>query len=71
MSPNLQEWFEFNDLKSKKYNKSIWIPLRASHDIIEEKSYGYDGYKNEFFSLVKSHNETLPNLQLKNHDSVV
>ena len=51
MSFNLQEWFEFNDLKSKKYNKSIWIPLRASHDIIKEKSYGYDGYKNEFFGL--------------------
>ncbi len=51
MLPNLQEWFEFNDLKSKKYNKSIWIPLRTSRDIVKEKSYGDAGYKNEFFGL--------------------
>ena len=48
---DIQKWFEFNDLKTKKYNKSVWIPLRASQDIISNGKFGYDGYENDYFAL--------------------
>lgn len=51
MLDKLQQWFDFDDLKTKKYSKSIWIPLRISQDVIKEGRYGYDGYQNEYFGL--------------------
>lgn len=51
MLDKLQQWFDFDDLKTKKYSKSIWIPLRISQDVIKEGKYGYDGYQNEYFAL--------------------
>jgi len=43
-----QQWFEMNDIRNKKLNKSVWIPLRA----IQKQSVGesgYLGYKEDFF----------------------
>jgi hypothetical protein len=43
-----QQWFEMRDIRNKKLNKSVWIPLRA----IQKQSVGkigYLGYKEDFF----------------------
>lgn len=43
-----QQWFEMGDIRYKKFNKSVWIPLRA---IQSQRSgeFGYVGYKEELF----------------------
>lgn len=46
-----QEWFEMNDVRTKKWDKSIWIPLRAVQTIEKIGNYGFIGYKEEFFGL--------------------
>lgn len=51
MSTNIQEWLEFIDFKTKKYNKNVWLPLRISTDLIEEGKYGHTGYKNEYLGI--------------------
>jgi hypothetical protein len=43
-----QKWFEMDDIRRKKLNKSVWIPLRALQDQTSG-SFGNTGYKNEFF----------------------
>lgn len=43
-----QQWFELSDIRHKKLNKSVWIPVRA----LQNQSLGedgYSGYKEEFF----------------------
>lgn len=43
-----QQWFEMHDIRNKKLNKSIWIPLRA----MQKQStgeIGYLGHKEDFF----------------------
>jgi hypothetical protein len=43
-----QQWFEMHNIRGKKLNKSVWIPLRA----IQKQSMGkngYLGYKEDFF----------------------
>ena len=35
-----QQWFEMVDIRHKKFNKSVWVPLRA----IEKQSFGENGY---------------------------
>ena len=43
-----QLWFEMSDIRNKKLNKSVWIPLRA----IQKQSVGkigYLGYKDDLF----------------------
>ena len=43
-----QLWFEMSDIRHKKLNKSVWIPLRA----IQKQSIGKNGYlghKEDFF----------------------
>lgn len=51
MTEDLIEWIGFNKFKSKKFNKSVWVPLRSSEDIISEGKFGFLGYKNEYFAL--------------------
>lgn len=46
-----QEWFEMADVRRKRYNKAVWIPLRANLDHAREGKYGYVGYKTDFFGL--------------------
>lgn len=43
-----QQWFEMSDIRHKKLNKSVWIPLRALHTQSNGNN-GYLGYKEEFF----------------------
>ena len=43
-----QEWFEMQELRRRKLDKAVWIPLRAAHRIQSGK-YGYSGYREEFF----------------------
>jgi hypothetical protein len=44
-----QEWFEMKDVRRRKLATSVWIPLRAVHVIEKCGSYGYEGFKEEFF----------------------
>lgn len=44
-----KEWFDMHDLRKKQFQKSIWIPLRASFKRINEGKFGYKGYRQEFF----------------------
>lgn len=44
-----QEWFKMQDIRRKKFSKSVWIPLRAIYEINRQGNYGYQGYKEEFF----------------------
>lgn len=43
-----QQWFEMSDIRHKKLNKSVWIPLRALQKQTVGKN-GYMGYKEDFF----------------------
>lgn len=46
------KWFEMNDIVKIDYNDKSWIPLCAYLTIKEEGNYGYENYKEEFFSCV-------------------
>lgn len=46
-----KHWFEFVDLRDRKYEGAVWVPLAASNTIINEGKYGSLDYKNEFFGL--------------------
>lgn len=37
------------DIRRKKFNNSVWIPLRASSQNERQGRFGYEGYKEEFF----------------------
>ncbi len=43
-----QEWFEMNDLRKKKLDKSVWIPLRSQKSIRNQIQFGETGYQEEF-----------------------
>lgn len=43
-----QDWFEMKDIRRRKLDKSVWIPLRTSVKILSGK-FAYEGYKEEFF----------------------
>jgi hypothetical protein len=43
-----QQWFEMKDIRRKKLNKSVWLPLRALQNQTIGR-FGYIGYKEEFF----------------------
>lgn len=43
-----QSWFEMEDIKNRRFNNAVWIPLYAQQ-IEQSGKYGYDGYKDEFF----------------------
>ena len=43
-----QEWFEMLDLRKKKLDKSVWIPLRSQKTIRNKIPDGTVGYREEF-----------------------
>ena len=44
------DWFRYPDLKSRKFAKAVWIPLRAIEDIRSERDFGELGYLKETFA---------------------
>ena len=44
-------WFEMHDLRKRKFDKSVWIPLHACQYKINEGKYGFTGYKCEVFCV--------------------
>lgn len=45
----MKSWFEMNDLRKKKFNNAVWIPLYACQELECVGRIGYNGYKSEFF----------------------
>lgn len=43
-----ESWFEMKDLKKRKLDKSVWIPLRSEKSIRNKVEYGKIGYTEEF-----------------------
>ncbi len=43
-----QSWFEMKDLKKRKLNNSVWVPLRAQKSIRNNVDFGKEGYQEEF-----------------------
>ncbi|HZL59176.1 MAG TPA: hypothetical protein VFC38_05705 [Stellaceae bacterium] len=44
-------WFEMKDIRKRRIADAVWIPLRVSRHITRDGTYGYAGYKVEFFGL--------------------
>ena len=42
-----QSWFEMQDLRKRKLDKSSWVPLRAEVSIKNDVDFGEIGYHNE------------------------
>jgi hypothetical protein len=43
-----QKWFEMTEIRKRRFDSAVWIPLRASQKI-ETGKWGYLGYRSEFF----------------------
>ena len=43
-----QKWFEMAEIRKRRFDSAVWIPLRASEKI-EEGKWGDLGFKSEFF----------------------
>ncbi len=43
-----QKWFEMTEIRKRRFDGAVWIPLRASQKD-EAGKWGYLGYKSEFF----------------------
>ena len=43
-----QKWFEMAEIRKRRFDSAVWIPLRASEKS-EAGKWGYLGYKSEFF----------------------
>jgi hypothetical protein len=43
-----QKWFEMTEIRKRRFDSAVWIPLRASQKD-ETGRWGYVGYKSEFF----------------------
>lgn len=43
-----QSWFEMQDLKKRKLDNSVWVPIRAQKSIKNNVDYGKLGYQEEF-----------------------
>jgi hypothetical protein len=43
-----QSWFEMQDLRKRKLDSSVWIPLRAEKEIRNTIKFGLVGYSEEF-----------------------
>jgi len=46
-----QDWFEMADVRRRKLNSLVWIPLRVIQELEKSGRYGYLGYRKEFFGL--------------------
>ncbi|MCP4257568.1 MAG: hypothetical protein GY774_08600 [Planctomycetes bacterium] len=44
-----QEWFEMPKMRSRFFERAVWIPLRSINTIEEIGKHGFAGYKSEFF----------------------
>ena len=44
-------WFDMYDLRKRRFDSRVWIPLRACQYMIKEGEYGYKGYKSELLCL--------------------
>ena len=44
-----QDWFEMSDIRRRKLDNSIWIPLRADYAHEANGEYGYIDYKEDYF----------------------
>jgi hypothetical protein len=43
-----QSWFEMEDLRKRKLDTSVWVPLRVSKSIKNDVDYGKVGFQDEF-----------------------
>lgn len=43
-----QSWFEMLDLRKRKLDNSVWVPLRAEKSIKNDIGFGKVGYQDEF-----------------------
>lgn len=43
-----QSWFEMQDLKKRKFDNSVWVPLRTQKSIRNNVDFGELGYQEEF-----------------------
>ncbi len=43
-----QKWFEMAEIRRRRFDSAVWIPLRASENV-EAGKRGYLGFKSEFF----------------------
>ncbi len=43
-----QKWFEMTEIRKRRFDSAVWIPLRASQNTKTGK-WGYLGYRSEFF----------------------
>lgn len=46
-----QEWFEFRDVRGRRLDSAVWIPLRAVRSLREVGRKGYVGYLEEFYGV--------------------
>lgn len=46
-----QAWFEMPEVRRRRLQDSVWIPLRAVQHLTERGRSGYAGYKCEFFGV--------------------
>src|SRR6266849_431650 len=45
-----QKWFEMADIRRRRFDTAVWIPIRASQTIKSGK-FGHAGFKEEFFGV--------------------
>ena len=46
-----ENWFEMRDIRRRKLDNAVWIPLRAAHRIQAVGKYGFLGYREEFYGV--------------------
>jgi hypothetical protein len=46
-----QKWFEMSDVRRRRLDTAVWIPLRASHVLRASGKHGYVGHLEEFFGV--------------------
>lgn len=49
--PKEQDWFEMPDIRRRSVVQAVWIPLRSSQKLVAEGTYGYEGYREEYYGL--------------------
>src|SRR5271165_4308366 len=46
-----KSWFDLKEIRKRRLADAVWIPLRASELVEKTGTYGYPGFKEEFFGL--------------------
>jgi hypothetical protein len=46
-----QKWFEMPEIRKRRFDSAVWIPLRANQQQTEMGKRGYLGYKSEIFAV--------------------